>query len=79
MRRANGILNGKQYGVLKKFKHAIMNNDKQTFDKQEAPEKNTDAAFVQVGADGKPVTPENAPNQQPSENSHPKEGTLADR
>lgn len=54
-----------------------MNNDKQKFDTQEAPEKNTDAAFVQVGTDGKPQLPE-----EPSQNNTdtpPKEGTLADR
>ena len=35
-----------------------MNNEKDKFNEQEAPEKNTDAAFVQVGADGKPVMPD---------------------
>jgi hypothetical protein len=33
-----------------------MNNDKK-FPEQEAPEKNTDNAFVQVGEDGSPVMP----------------------
>ena len=56
-----------------------MNKDKQTFDKQEAPEKNTDAAFVKVGTDGKPVMPENETPQKQGEESRPKEGTLADR
>ena len=33
-----------------------MDNDKK-FPEQEAPDKNTDNAFVQVGEDGSPVTP----------------------
>ncbi len=33
-----------------------MNNDNK-FPEQEAPEKNTDNAFVQVGEDGSPVIP----------------------
>ena len=33
-----------------------MDNDKK-FPEQEAPEKNTDNAFVQVGEDGSPVIP----------------------
>ncbi len=39
------------------------------FTEQEAPEKNTDGAFVQVGRDGQPVFPftaENKPDEQPS-------------
>ena len=39
-------------GLLEKS----MNNDKK-FPEQEAPEKNTDNAFVQVGEDGSPVIP----------------------
>ena len=33
-------------------------NDNEKFPEQEAPEKNTDNAFVQVGADGSPVIPD---------------------
>lgn len=33
-----------------------MNNDNK-FPEQEAPQKNTDDAFVQVGKDGSPVVP----------------------
>jgi len=33
-----------------------MDNDKK-FPEQEAPQKNTDKAFVQVGEDGSPVIP----------------------
>jgi hypothetical protein len=55
-----------------------MNKDDLKLEPQEAPEKNTDAAFVQVGADGKPKMPdENA--QSKTDNQPPKEGTLADR
>ena len=55
-----------------------MNNDKQKFEQQDAPDKNTDAAFVQVGKDGKPVMPEK--EAKPDTNDErPKEGTLADR
>jgi hypothetical protein len=34
-----------------------MENDKK-FPEQEAPEKNTDEAYVKVGEDGQPVMPE---------------------
>ncbi len=36
----------------------IMENEKK-FQEQEAPLKNNDNAFVQVGKDGKPVMPQN--------------------
>jgi hypothetical protein len=45
---------------------------------QEAPEKNTDAAFVKVNSDGKPVMEPNT-SEQASQDNGPKEGTLADR
>ena len=32
-------------------------NDDNKFPEQQAPEKNTDKAFVQVGKDGEPVMP----------------------
>jgi len=35
-----------------------MNTDNQKFPEQDAPLKNTDQAFVQVGKDGQPVMPE---------------------
>jgi hypothetical protein len=55
-----------------------MNKEHVKFDEQEAPEKNTDSAFVQVGADGKPVMdPES--KDHAADNKGPKEGTLADR
>lgn len=45
---------------------------------QEAPEKNNDKAFVQVGTDGKPVMPD-AHQEQAAKDNKPQEGTLADR
>ena len=44
--------------ILKK----IMSNDKK-FPEQEAPVKNTDNAFVQVGEDGAPVIPSTEENK----------------
>jgi len=71
-------LNGK-YGILKKFKISAMKNEQEKLDVQEAPDKNSDKAFVQVGHDGKPVVPQpNAPDQHTA-NDRPKEGTMADR
>ncbi len=43
-----------------------MENDKK-FPEQEAPVKNTDNAFVQVGEDGSPVTPETDKKQSVEE------------
>ncbi|HZH64061.1 MAG TPA: hypothetical protein VEY10_04150 [Flavisolibacter sp.] len=37
-----------------------MNTSNEKFPQQDAPEKNTDRAFVQVGADGQPVMPQTA-------------------
>ena len=56
-----------------------MNKDNLQFEEQEAPEKNTDHAFVQVGADGKPVIPDPNKREQTTDTKGPKEGTLADR
>lgn len=56
-----------------------MNKENEKFTEQEAPEKNTDAAFVQVGADGKPVMPDTDKEDERTDNDAPKEGTLADR
>lgn len=39
----------------------------QKFDKQEAPLKNTDNAFVQVSEDGSPAIPDNINNEQSQE------------
>ena len=56
-----------------------MKNEQEKLDVQEAPDKNSDKAFVQVGHDGKPVVPQpNAPDQHTA-NDRPKEGTMADR
>ena len=56
-----------------------MDNKNRTLDEQEAPEKNGDAAYVQVGADGKPVMPQVGEDDQPDDSKAPQEGTLADR
>jgi len=56
-----------------------MNTDKQQVQPQDAPDKNTDAAFVKVGADGKPVLPQDEPSTEDNNEQRPKEGTLADR
>jgi hypothetical protein len=37
-----------------------MENKEEKFPEQEAPQKNTDHAFVQVGTDGRPVIPHTA-------------------
>lgn len=50
---------------------------------QDAPQKNTDQAFVQVGQDGSPVVPENESgaegNASRQEGERPEPGTLKDR
>ena len=56
-----------------------MNKEHEKLEAQDAPEKNTDSAFVKVGTDGKPEMPANAPAEQDSNTQRPKEGTLADR
>lgn len=56
-----------------------MDKDTIKLNEQEAPEKNTDAAFVQVGADGKPVIPDAESTDRATDAKGPKEGTLADR
>jgi len=56
-----------------------MEKEHEKFDPQEAPEKNTDSAFVKVGADGKPQMPDAEKTGTDTESERPKEGTLADR
>jgi len=58
--------------------------DKKTLlNDQEAPEKNTDNAFVQVGENGKPELPSQTDNKKSNDNNSasakPEEGTLEDR
>ena len=72
------MVNREPYGFVKKFKNSNMNKEQVKFDEQEAPEKNTDSAFVQVGADGKPVMDPDSKDHA-ADNKGPKEGTLADR
>lgn len=54
-----------------------MQKEQDKLDVQEAPEKNTDSAFVKVGTDGKPQMPADEKADQDAQ--RPKEGTLADR
>ncbi len=56
-----------------------MNKEDIKLTEQEAPEKNTDAAFVKVGDDGKPVLPEAEDKTVAGESGTPQQGTLADR
>lgn len=56
-----------------------MNKDLEKLDEQQAPEKNSDQAYVQVGSDGKPVLPKPKTTEQNQQSERPKEGTLADR
>ena len=56
-----------------------MNKEHEKLDVQDAPDKNTDSAYVKVGSDGKPEMPANAPADQDTNDQRPKEGTLADR
>jgi hypothetical protein len=52
------------------FKKKNMNTDTEKFPQQDAPEKNTDHAFVQVGKDGQAVMPKAANDETaPKENS----------
>lgn len=55
-----------------------MEKNNNQFQEQEAPQKNTDNAFVQVGEDGKPQMPEKetasaASTQQPGDTRSAKE------
>lgn len=55
-----------------------MDKNERNLTEQEAPEKNTDRAFVKVGDDGKPVMPvEDKEGQQ--QDGEPAEGTLKNR
>ena len=49
-----------------------MQNNKR-FEEQEAPEKNTDHAFVKVGEDGKPEMPGNTDQKTSTEKTEKKE------
>lgn len=56
-----------------------MNNEHEKLQEQKSPEKNSDNAFVQVGADGKPMIPAAQPDDAAKQTATPKEGTVADR
>jgi hypothetical protein len=57
---------GKIFASLKKNN---MSNNTEKFPQQDAPEKNTDNAFVQVGKDGQPVIPHNANDEASTKES----------
>lgn len=63
--------------VIKK-KVRKMEKEDTKFTEQQAPEKNTDGAFVQVGKDGQPVIPEGEKNDEAKKNQ-PEPGSLKDR
>jgi hypothetical protein len=48
-------------------------------EEQEAPLKNTDNAYVQVGEDGNPVIPENEPSEKTETSEKEKGGTTLHR
>ena len=54
------------------------NNDK-NLQEQQAPLKNTDNAFVQVGKDGEPVIPQTADDKNTGEKKDEKVTTLDKR
>lgn len=52
-------------------------SENEKFPEQNAPEKNTDKAFVKVGEDGSPVIPNSEEENKPKENDEQaKEETL---
>jgi Fe-S cluster assembly scaffold protein SufB len=57
------------------LKKAMDTNDNK-FPQQEAPVKNTDHAFVQVGKDGHPVIPQTANDKQDKEREEAKTGNI---
>ena len=54
-----------------------MKKEETTFQEQEAPLKNTDGAFVQVGKNGEPVIP--AEEDKRNTENEPQPGSLKDR
>jgi hypothetical protein len=55
-----------------------MDKNERNLTEQEAPEKNTDHAFVKVGDDGKPVMPDDKKERQQPDDE-PAEGSLKNR
>jgi hypothetical protein len=53
-----------------------MDTNDNKFPQQEAPVKNTDHAFVQVGKDGHPVIPQTANDKQDKEREEAKTGNI---
>ncbi|HEV7331625.1 MAG TPA: hypothetical protein VGN63_11345 [Flavisolibacter sp.] len=53
-----------------------MENDKKILEEQQAPLKNHDHAFVQVGKDGQPVIPQTSEKKEDELNSPDRDTTL---
>lgn len=56
-----------------------MDHNEKTLQEQQAPQKNTDHAFVQVGKNGEPVIPETAGNDQRKEDKRDDKSSLDKR
>lgn len=61
------------------LKKAFMNKDNEKFPKQDAPEKNTDHAFVQVEKDGRAMMPQKASTEKEEKHSSRKENGTNDK
>ncbi len=68
----NPFHHGKIFALLKE---KIMNTNEEKFPAQDAPIKNTDHAFVQVGKDGQPVIPNWNDGKAPKEQEEKEEET----
>lgn len=60
------------------IKNKYMEKEETKFNEQQAPEKNTDNAFVQVGKDGQPVIPDHEKHSE-TKSTQPEAGSLKDR
>lgn len=56
-----------------------MENNNKNLQEQQAPLKNTDDAFVQVGKDGEPIIPQTADDKNRNESKDEKVTTLDKR
>lgn len=72
------LLPGDAYSWHKNLAIMVMANDKKILEEQEAPLKNNDHAFVQVGKDGHPVFPQPAADKK-DETNRPDKDTSLDR
>lgn len=56
-----------------------MEKDEKTLQEQQAPLKNTDDAFVQVGRDGEPVIPQTTTDKKSNDTKEERATTLDKR